>query len=70
MMAKSAAQRLIKYMVIHKKVTFQSMGRAIGVHADVLYDVVNSKPVKAKVEARIIAWLKEHKRDDPKIRYL
>jgi cupin superfamily acireductone dioxygenase involved in methionine salvage len=57
-------------MVIHKKVTFQSMGRAIGVHPDKLYDLVNGKPIKAKLETKIIQWLKSHKNDDPKIRYI
>lgn len=69
-MAKSTRDKMVRYMVTHKSVTFQSMARAIGFkHPDALYDLVNLKPIKPALDKKIRAWLKKHKKDNPKVRY-
>ncbi len=69
-MAKSTRDKMVRYMVTHKGVTFQSMARAIGFrHADELYDIVNGVKVKKSADQKVRKWLKEHKKDPPKIRY-
>jgi len=69
-MPKSTREKLIKYMVIHKKTTFQSIAGAIPVNPDRLYDIVNGKPVKPAVDDKVRKWLKKHKKDPEKVRFI